>query len=185
MHDAAQLAPRLSGRLNQLFCHPRRCHVATDNHDLGAGLQFGQDVALLVSGIAAATQHHPAGAAVHQPTSDDQAETAEAAGDDVRRSLAHHRMPFGYIDRGARQPFDEPALAAPRDHVIMARPTPGIPQFRAQRGQRVLCDVQIDQGGAHVRVLEGEHPHQPFQGSRRGCSRLVVGNGKSAPGDQP
>ncbi len=54
-------------------------------------------------------------------------------------------------------------LRSPRDHVIMATHS-GIPQFRAQRDPANLrSDIQIDQGGAHVRSARRRAPQPPFK----------------------
>ena len=148
----------------RLSATPGDADIAAHNHDFGTGFQFSQHLALLVSGIVAAVQDHPAGSAVHQPSGDDQAETAETTRDDVRRARADHRMAFAHIETGARQPFDESAFTAPRDHIIVAgvmpvpRPVRRVRSCVISRSSRV-----VRRSGCSKR----EDPHQTLQGGRR------------------
>ncbi len=56
----------------------------------------------------------------------------------------------------------------------MARPLPGIVKSRRSARSRVLCDVQIDQGGCVCPARSAASTRtQPFQGSRRGVPTVV------------
>ena len=84
MHDSTQRQSGLFGGRHQSFGHSGRGDIPLYDNDLGAAFAARQGpLPLLVRGIAATVEHDAAGTAVDQPASDDHAETAETAGDDV------------------------------------------------------------------------------------------------------
>ena len=149
--------------------------------DLGACLQVGKVFSVAVGGIASTVENDARGTAVDEPASDDHAETAETAGDDVRAIRADNRVTLARTECRASEPFDVSALPPPGDHVIVARRL----ELGGQRRYGVVARVQIDQGGAQVWMLVGEHPDETFERADRRIAPLIAVNHKTVAGDQP
>ncbi len=180
MIAAAHTAHWPPGRraVQSAFRHPRRCHVATDNHDLGAGPGSSARTLHCSSVGSLGHQHHPAGAG---PPANER-----RPGRDRRRPpVTTHDAP------GAPpMPFDTSIVARDSRSTNLRSPRHAITsswrdppwhsrEFGAQRGQRVLCG-RPDRPGWCMSGCSKASTRGPFAGSRRGCSRLVVGN-ESAP----
>ncbi len=84
MHHSAQRPSGVLGGRTSCSATPGCGDIALDEDDFGAAFQVGEVRPLLVGGSASTVENDASGAAVDEPASDDHAQPAETAGDDVR-----------------------------------------------------------------------------------------------------
>ena len=155
VHDSPQWPSGLLGSRHQPLRHSRlRRYRLTQRRFRRRSQGRRGRASLIIRGIGSTVEDEPPRAALSKPPRDDHAQAAQASGDDVRAIRADDGLvPAVCIERRTREPFDISTPVPPRDHIVSRRRL----QFTHQRRDDVVRGIQIDEGGAYIRLAGRGH----------------------------